>query len=126
MNVTKPILITILIGVFLVGIALASAFMGPNIKQLRKERKELFEQLDAQLEENEKLREDILKEREGWIRYIDTLEQTIIFMDESITNKNEALVENSNKNDEALDSLTTLPDSLHKQFLTDQFGIKFD
>jgi len=38
----------------------------------------------------------------------------------------EALEENSDKNNEALDSLTTMPDSLHKQFLSDQFGIEFD
>ena len=126
MNISKGILITLLIGMLLIGGAVAFGLLGPNIKKLRKERKALFEQLDQKLEENEELREDILKERNGWIRLVDILEQKLIIIDDRIADKKAALEEHNKHNNETLDSLTNIPDSLHQQFLSEQFGIKFD
>ena len=125
-KITKTVFIIVIVGALLLGIGVATAFLGPNVKKLHKKNKALFEQINQKLEENEELREKIYKEREGWIRLIDTLEQNIILIDEGILDKEAALEELENKNNEALDSLTNLPDSLHQQFLTNEFGIKFD
>ena len=125
-KITKTIFIIVIIGALLLGIGAATAFFGPSMKKLRQERNAYFEQIDEKMQENADLREKILKEREGWMRLIDTLEREIILIDERIANKEAALEEHKNKNNEAIDSLTNLPDSLHQQFLSDQFGIEFD
>lgn len=125
-KLNKSLFIIIIVGTLLLGIGFSSLFFGPNIKKLRKERKALFEQIDQKLEDNENLRKKILKEREGWIKLVDTLEQEIILIDKRITDKETALKDHEIKNNEALDSLTNLPDSLHQEFLSNEFGIKFD
>ena len=125
-KLNKSLFIIIIVGTLLLGIGFSSLFFGPNIKKLRKERKALFEQIDQKLQDNENLRKKILKEREGWIKLVDTLEQEIILIDKRITDKETALKDHEIKNNEALDSLTNLPDSLHQEFLSNEFGIKFD